>query len=248
MRNAVCGLLKGVAIGAALVLFGCGGSGGGSSAKKDKPSVQVVNASPDSTALDFSLQTATSTQTLGSKIAYLGTSSTYATFDPDDYDVMMKEDGGATEIDRVGFQPAYNQDFLTIGVGLENFGTEYIKRLRLTNIQIDRTVPNGTKARLIVLNAFLRPVGFDPPAIDFQDGDNPKVQFTNIGFDSSQNQLVDAGTYTFQARANGTSNVYVQGDTTLEAGKIYLVVVSGVEDATGAQAPTITYIPLATRD
>jgi hypothetical protein len=135
-----------------------------------------------------------------------------------------------------------------VGVGLTTYGAETLKRLRLSILDYDRTIPNGNKARLIVVNAFNRKEGFEPTAIDFQDGDVPQFQLRGIAFGDRQTIVVDAGTIAFEARQADSELVYAAKTATFESGKIYLALITGVEDQTGAKIPQIAYIPLPTRN
>ena len=225
----------------ALFLVGCGGSG---SSSLPKPMVRVINASPDSTALDFLVDD----ETLGSAIIPLGSSPDFAAVDSGDRDVVILENG--TTIQLVAEVQNFEDDrnYLIVALGLKLFGTEDLKRLRALTLQVDRTIPNGNKARLYVVHAYNRKVGFLTPNIDFQTpGDNPLFQIPNMAFGTQTSILVDSGAVTYEARRAGTTSVLASATTTLGAGKIYAVIVGGIEDEAPPKNPTITFIEVAAR-
>lgn len=225
----------------ALILVGCGGAG---SSSLPDPMVRVINASPDSTALDFLVDD----DTVGSAIVPLGSSADFAAVEPGERDVVLLENGTTIELVAEVQTFAKDQNFLIVALGLESFGTEDLKRLRALTFQVDRSIPNGNKARLYVIHAYNRKVGFLTPNIDFQTpGDNPLFQIPNMAFGSQTSILVDSGAVTYEARRAGTTSVLASTTTTLAAGKIYACIVGGIEDAAPPQDPQITFIEIATR-
>jgi hypothetical protein len=227
-----------------LVLFGCGGDGSKNTlTNPDKPTLTAVNASPDSVGLDFRV----GDEAVGSGLSYLQTSPRVSK-DADDYDVTIRPTSGGIDADDQVLTTVDGRDYILLALGLANYGDEPIKRLRLSPFDFDRTVPNGNKARLIVINSYIRQPGFETPAIDFQDGDVPQFQLTNIAFGAHQSILVDAGTIIFQARRTGSELVYATKTQTFESGKIYVVLLTGVEGETGAKVPQIAFLPITPRN
>ncbi len=232
-------LIAGALFGSA----GCGGSGGGG-VSASTPQARFFNATPDSTSLDILLDNTVK----GSQLAYLGSNPDFVNVDIKDYDLSVEEHGSTEQLWDEAWTPQANQNYCIVALGLESFGSENIKRLRFAEIQTDRSIPNGNKSRLIVVHAFNRDPGFETPNIDFQTpGENPQFKLGNIAFGSSQTLLIDSGPQTLLARRAGTELVYAQKDVTLDSGKIYLTIVSGIESGVGPQAPQITLIPLTTR-
>ncbi len=221
-------------------LSGCGGSGSSSSASTTAH-VRVVNASPDSTSINFSLND----KVVASGLAYLSSSSSFANYSPDSYDVIATEASAVASLSDEVDTLSANTNYLVIGYGLENYGSEPLKRFAASPFTVDLSVPNGNKARIIVFNGFSRAAGFDTPAIDFEDGTTPQFPLTNIAFGATASELVDAGTISFQVTRNGTTQQYAtDAGTAFAAGKVYLALVTGVEGQTGVEAPQIKYILL----
>jgi hypothetical protein len=238
MRLSIGAILKTLAATAAVVaLTGCGGGGGGGSSVP-KPTIRFTNVSPDSTSLSFLFDD----DVKASGLVYLASTPTFAEVSANDYDIFVTEESTGDVLDAITSTIQADKDYVIAAVGLETYGDEFEKRVRIVGTQVDLTAPNGSKARLYVLHGFNRSVGFSTPSIDFQSpGDNPQYKLTNIGFGQVQSIVVDAGSQTFEARRNGTENVYVTSTQTLDDGGIYLVIFSGIEGAVGAQAPQMTF-------
>lgn len=230
----------GLLICLAATLTACGGGGGGGSSAS-KPRVRFVNASVDSTALTFKLNG----DTEATGVLYPGISSAFKNKDQNSYDIAVREDGGTEDLDASIATFVNEKEYLVSAVGLESFGSEPQKRLRLVAPEIDLTAPNGNKARIYVLHAFVRATGFDTPNIDLRNpGDNPQYKVENIAFSSIGTLLIDASTQTFVARRTGTESVYATQTFTFDPSGVYVGIVSGIEGEVGASAPKIQFIKL----
>ncbi len=225
----------------ALAVVGCGGSGGSGTATS-KPKIRVINASPDSNPVEVQFTTVD----LEAGLAYLDTSSVFHEKKADTYDVAVFDSVTSDSLWSETTTVANDKKYLVVTYGLENYGTETIKRLRTAEFVVDLTSPVGNKAKLIVFHAFNRGVGFDTPAIDFQNpGDNPQYALANITFGGQQSITVDSGnSLTFDVRRNGTQQVYASTTPNLDAGGVYLALVSGVEGAVSPQDPRVTFFKL----
>ncbi len=235
-------LFAALAVGLLALLFaGCGGGGNGPNLPD--PIIRFINSSPDSNPLDFFINTDKD----ASALAYLS-SSIDITTKQGDHDLTVQDSTTQNELDAIAFTFSRNVKYVGLTVGLENFGTENLKRLQLLAFSYDKTPPNGTKARLLIVHGYMRAPGFDTPNIDFQSpGNNPQFSSPNIAFASSPAVLlIDAGvSLPFQARRAGTENVLASDPgTTFDAGGIYLTLVTGVEAQVGVEAPQIKYIKL----
>ena len=234
----------------AILMVGCGGGGGGITA--DSPTVFLVNASPDSAALDFLLNE----DVRGLDFQYLETGSDFETIpfisDADGaYDLIIRDNVTNEEYDvenRV-FDNSTHSAIITVGI--QGFVTgEEIKRLRSIVVGIDRAAPNGNKARLYIVHAFVRETGSSTPLILFQNaGENPQFATGGIDFASSASLTVDSGTMDWVAKRQDADSpvIYAQATETLDAGAVYLVLVSGIEnDADPLRLPKLTFIKLTT--
>lgn len=222
-----------------VVWLGCGGSS--VSTTVPDPIVRFVNASPDSTALNFFLND----DVKASALPFAGSSPPFESITPDAYDVNVKENGASLDLDTVVRTFASDEKTLVISAGLVDFGTQFSKRVRLTFTRVDLTPPNGNKSRIVWYHGFIREAGFETPNIDVASpGDTPTYVSSNIAFGGSAVMDVDAGSQTFDVKRAGVDQIYTSSTLSFTPGKTYLGLVSGVQGATGTQAPGVRYILL----
>lgn len=245
------GTLRKVAIGVAFaVVIGCGGSNTGTTLAPD-PAVAFINGSPDGASLDALLNSFQ----LANNVGYLssaprsGAVTTFATLEPNDYDVNVFPDGAPENGSISSFVMNRDASILVAAVGLVNYGAEFDKRLQTLIFNFDRSKPNGDKARVFIINGFIGAPGWESPSVDFRNpGDNPLTNVTGLTFANTNNVLIDSGNQTFVARLTGTDsddgNVTPPVTFNFAAGKIYAAVISGIEGEAGANAPKITFIEL----
>ena len=225
-----------------LMLLACGGGGGGGSNLPD-PDIRFFNGSPDSVALNFLLND----DIEGAQLAYLQSTPDFESFEPEIRDVRIQEDGTSVDLWSEVLDMVEDHSYLVSAIGLENFGSEPLKRIRFLIADLDRTPPNGTRAELIIIHGYNREAGLETPGIDFQTpGDNPQFRTTGIDYATARQLDVDAGNWTFEARREGTETILVSQNITLGGGKIYAVYVLGVENGVGALAPRIEFVELQT--
>jgi len=230
----------------AFALFGCGGGGGGGSTAKPAH-IAYVNASPDAGNLDFYSNGVSK----ASGVTF-GTATAFSDVKAGDYDVSVTPAGGSEVLWSETETYTADEDYVSVALGLRNpdltQDTEREKRLVIALGNIDRTAPTGSRTRLLIVHTFVRKSGFSTPSIDFRNPEDPPVvNTTDIDFGATRSIDVDSGSQTFEVRQNGTDQVFAAATTTLDAGSVYLALVSGQEDATGASAPTIRFVKLATR-
>lgn len=222
-----------------LLMAGCGGSGSNSSNLPD-PAVRYINLSPDVT-LDYF----TNDDSRATNLAFGQSSANFTSFSPDQLDVSTRESGSSIELTNDLFTFQSDTNTLVISYGLNNFGTENQKRLQTTFLTVDRKVPNGTKARIIAFNAFLRGTGDGNVSVGFKNSlTNPSIAFAPSTFGTSTIKELDAGPVTLYAQREGTDSEITNVTKTLEPGKIYLMYIGGIEGTTGVTAPAIQFIEI----
>ncbi|QYK53916.1 MAG: DUF4397 domain-containing protein [Fimbriimonadaceae bacterium] len=228
-----------------LALSACGGGGGSS---QDKPVIMFVSSSADAGGLDFKMNDDIS----ASNLAYLGTTPNFAEFDfrgadVDGWDVSLHLTGGGTEIDRQAIVFGIGTDSLVIAHGIKNYSVgEEVKRLRFTPISANRLQPIGNKARLIIFHGFERSAGKSTPAVEFRNpSETPLYNTGSINPGASATLLVDSGSQDWEIRRAGASGVFASKTQNLQPGKVYLVLLSGIEDdPTPANQVTINFIEI----
>ena len=215
------------------VLAGCGGGGAG----LPDPRLRFVNACSDSTSLGLTVDD----EPVLTSQALFGISDV-GTVDTGERDVTLVESSPTSQLDALVVTFTNDTDTLIAAVGLENYGAEPLKRAQLAVTKINTQAPNGTKARLIVIQGFNRASGLNTPQVDFKNpGDNPQYVLSNIDPAAIRSFDVDSGSQTFGVYRTGTSTEYIAPSAlTLEAGKIYLVMLTGVEGETGTLTPAMT--------
>jgi len=241
--NLAKGIRNGLAVlGIAIFASGCGGAGGGLSSGDDRPTFLFLSGSPDGGSLDFYIDDRRKAAAIG----YGTRSASPIEMSADDYDFDVRRAGDNVSFDTLGAPVEVNKHYLVGAFGKAAFGADFMQRLRLQVWQFDRTVPNGDKARLLVLNGLVPEAGFEPAPIDFQDGVLPQFKFDDLAFGGLQSQLVDTGTFTFEARTENGEAVFVGRELTFERGKIYLALVTGIQGQAAPSEPRITLIELPT--
>lgn len=226
------------------VVFGCGGSNTNPLQAPD-PLAAFINASPDGTALDAFLNEIQ----LANNVAYLSSSprsgavTTFRSVEPGEYDVRVEPDGAPENGDVAVQNLNRDTSSLVVAAGLVDPMGDFNKRLQSFTFQVDRSKPNGEKARLIIFHGWIASAGFDTPAIDFRNPeDNPLTNVQNIEFGGNNTALIDSGNQTFVARINGSEfEITPHATFNFGAGKIYAAVVCGIEDETGAKSPRIVF-------
>lgn len=250
-----------VALGvlATTLLAGCaGGGGGGGSTNLPDPEVRFINGSPNNTGIDFLLNEVVK----ASNVAFGSASPNFQSIDfisaqDDGYDISVRPNGGE-ELDRFGQVFNRDTDTLIVTLGLHDAGTEFDKRLQIFTYPISRTAPTGTRARVYVINGFIRADGFNTPNVSFQSVDagdpppfnNPSVETTDMTFGAIRNLLVDATSFQFIVRRADTDALvqYASANVSLLPGHIYAAIITGHEGEVDLNLqPKIVFIELATQ-
>jgi len=178
-------------------------------------------------------------------IGFMDSTTVFKTVESKLKDFSIEETGSTILIDSQNQAMSSNTDNLIIAFGLNNFGTENEKRLRFQFQQVNRTVPNGTKARVYGMNTFCRGNGNQNFAIIFKNpGTISTINFNPVNFGEITFQEIDAGPTTLVAQRQNTDTEVASVTKTFEAGKIYFMALTGTESGTGANAPTINFIEI----
>ncbi|MDX2064149.1 MAG: hypothetical protein SFX74_00245 [Fimbriimonadaceae bacterium] len=225
-----------------MTVVGCGGSGGGGGTDQS-PQVRSINA-----VLGVSnLETRINDTLVSSGVPYAAPSNAFVSTPAADADFRIRRAGDPDDLDVLAFVTGQTLSYLVVGIGKLDFGTDVSKRPLLNVINVDRSTPNGTKARIIVINGFLGAPGFDAPTVDFQDGELPQFPIRNLDFREANTRIIDAGSYTFEVRRSESPEMITSQALTFVSGRVYAVLISG-EQGNAAAPPTITSIELPVRN
>lgn len=218
-------------------ILGCGGSSAGT---LPDPNYRFINFCTDAT-LDMLIDD----DVVDTNISFLDATTLFKTTDPDLQDFSIQETGSTILIDSQTQSMAANTDNLVIAFGLNNFATENEKRLRFLFQPVNRTIPNGSKSRVYGMNTFCRDIGNQNFAVIFKNpGTISTINFNPVNFGEVTVQEIDAGPVTLVAQRQNTDTEVATVTKTFEAGKIYLMALTGTESGTGANAPTINFIEI----
>ena len=221
-------------------ILGCGGSSGGS---LPDPNYRFINFCTDAN-LDMLIDDTT----VYTNIAFLDATTVFKTTESKLEDFSIEQTGSTIIIDSQTQTMSKNTDNLVIAIGLNNFGTENEKRLRFIFQDINRALPNGSKSRVYATNTFVRSLGNQNFAVIFKNpGTISTINFNPTNFGDVVVQEIDSGPTTLVAQRQNTETVVATVTKTFEAGKIYLMALTGTEGGTGAAAPTISFIELPPR-
>lgn len=214
--------------------------GGGSSSVLPDPNNRFINLCPDAN-LDLLVDDTTEY----SNIAFLDSTTLFKSVKSEVKDFGIAENGSTVLIDAISATLPGNTDTLVLAYGLNNFGSENEKRLRLSFQSVNRVAPNGSKSRVYAMNAFNRLAGNQNFAVIFKNpGTISTVNFPGVAFGGVTMQEIDSGPVTLVAQRENTETEVATVTKTFEPGKIYLMALTGNEGGAGAFAPTITFIEI----
>ena len=70
-------------------------------------------------------------------LAYLASTPAFITVDQKDYDLFLRDDGTSSIVDAQAFSMASDKHYVVVSAGLVNFGSENLKRVRMTEVTIE---------------------------------------------------------------------------------------------------------------
>ena len=231
-----------LSISAALLLIaGCGGGGGN---ELRDAQFRVINLSPG-TSIDVSADDSVAVR----EVDYLEDGTRFVSKDGDTYDFFVRENGTTADLVAEAVSLVDDQDYLYVTLGLKEFGDEPLKRLRGALLNFDRRRPNGTKARIIAVHAYVQAAGSQTPSVQFRGpGDSPQVATGVVPFGGAALLELDAGPQTLEIRPEGGEGALTTSTTTFLPGRIYVAAFTGIEGGTGDQAPALRFFEIETRD
>lgn len=247
-------------LGAGVVLFvsGCGGSSSGPGSKD--PLIMYLNSCQDGPVVFFA-----NDENVSGTLAYRAKtgfkSLPFIDQAQGGYDISIEEPDRSEVWDTQFGVFQKDTSSVIAAVGVKNPPpAELTKRLKLVQFSPDRTTPIGNRARLLFFHAFNRKSPFGTPQLVLQTaGDQPLFQSETTDYSKSVTLEVDSGRYKsdpnpsldthWLAKDPDNEQIYAQNlDVTLEPGGIYIVLVSGVENANANIKSTIQFLKIPPDD
>lgn len=227
-----------------VALIGTGCTGGGQ--RFDEFFYRFTNVIADILAADFYVDDVLTEAAL----SYLG-SADYREVENEEAVVFfdVAEAGTSNVLDSVVVNKSDEASFHLYAVGMAFPGSQQ-PGTRLVPIQIQRTTPPGSNARLIFVHGYVRAVGTATPNVDIIRTGRISPEIADLPFGESRVSILAAGTYDIEVRIAGTQQgtLFTVPNVTIQAGKIYSVILKGVEGQTGAMEPGLILVEEPTRD
>lgn len=220
-------------------LSACGGKGGGSQIIKPI-FFRFTNAVPDLAGADFLVDE----EVNATSVAY-GSSTGYTEYITRIgiifFDLINSANGIA--LDSITIDQFSNQSDHVFAIGLVNPGLQQ-PLVRLVSIVIGRTTPTGSDCRVYFVHGFIRKAGRETPKIDILRDEIQQPLATAIGFGERSINTLPEGTYKFKIRIAGLEQgvLFEQSGIQLQANRVYTLLIRGIEDEVGVNAPTIQVI------
>jgi hypothetical protein len=139
--------------------------------------------------------------------------------------------------------PRADESHHLVAIGAADAGPEQ-PLARILAVKVNRIRPTGNNARLLVVNGFVRQPGRQTPKIDLIRSGKIQPEIEDLEFAKAAEFLLAAGTYDFEVRIAGlqSGTLFTKTGVTIEGGKIYFVVIRGLEGAGGVFAPDLQFI------
>jgi hypothetical protein len=228
---------------AAVVVIGCGGSGN----PDEQYFYRLTNAVPFlSNGVDFMVNKEVST----SGVAY-GSDTPFVETDLEEPNIFYDVLDSATHefLDSIVAEKSDEVSLHLFAVGIKNGPVTLQPIAQLAPVIVNRTTPQGN-ARLVFVNGYCRRAGVQTPHVDLIRSGQIQPVIADIAFAGSSTFVLPAGTYTFSARYAGlmSGTFLTSPPQMLDANKVYIVLLQGVEDAAAPHQPEFRIFEEPIRD
>lgn len=228
---------------ALFVLPGCGGGG-----RTLKPwFYRFTNAIPNLSALDLYRD---EVLVDAGRVYLSSTAYTEMNIEEPSFFFDMNEASTSNVVDSIVIDRVDNQSIHIIAIGTNAPGGGNPQPVaRMVPIVITRTTPSGN-ARVIVVHGFQKGIGVQTPNVDIVRTGQIAPIIEDLEFGRSAVRTLTPGTYDFTIRQAGLlkGNIFTKTGVVLEAGKIYLFLLKGVEGSLSPFNPDITIVEEPPRD
>jgi hypothetical protein len=234
-----------LAAGAAafVVMTGCGGGG----SNDEKFFYRFSNAGPFlASGVDFLVDKQMEAQ----GVAY-DASTDYVETDLEKTNVFFDVLDNTTGefLDAIVWEKEDEQNLHLFAVGVKNGPQTLQPPAQLTAVLVNRTTPQGN-VRIVFVNGYSRRAGTQTPNVDLLRTGQIQPVVADLEFADSRTFVLPGGTFTLTARYAGLkSGEFLSSPPTLfQAGKIYIVLLEGVEDAASPFEPKFRIFEEPIRD
>jgi len=228
---------------AVVLLVGCGGNGN----PNEQYFYRLTNAIPFlASGVDFMVDKEIS----ASGVAY-GSDTDYVETDLEETNIFFDILDSATHefLDSIVGEKTDDESLHLFAVGIKNGPMTLQPIAQLAPVVVNRTTPQGS-ARIVFVNGYSRRAGVQTPHVDLIRSGQIQPVVTDLEFAGSRTFVLPAGTYTLSARYAGLmSGVFLTSSPQLlEANKVYIILLQGVEDAAAPYHPQFRIFEEPIRD
>ena len=228
---------------ALLAIIGCGGGG----TDDDKFFYRFSNAVPlMANGVDFLVD-----KEVEAAAVQYDSSTDYVETDIEKNNVFFDITDNATAefLDSIVWVKEDEQNLHLFAVGIKNGPNTLQPPAQLSPVLVNRTTPQGN-VRIVFVHGYCRKAGTQTPNVDLLRSGQIQPVISDIEFAKSQTFVLPGGTFTLTARyARLISGEFLVSDPiNFEAGKIYIVLLEGIEDAAAPYNPKFRVFEEPIRD
>jgi hypothetical protein len=152
-------------------------------------------------------------------------------------------------LDTIVWEKEDEQNLHIFAVGIKNGPVGLQPPAQIAPVLVNRTTPQGN-VRIVFVNGYCRKVGTQTPNVDLLRSGQIQPVVADLAFAGSRTFVLPGGTFTLTARyANLISGEFLVSDPIdFVAGKVYIVLLEGVEDAIAPHQPKFRVFEEPVRD
>lgn len=152
-------------------------------------------------------------------------------------------------LDSIVAEKTDDESLHLFAVGIKNGPATLQPIAQLAPVVVNRTTPQGN-VRIVFVNGYCRRAGVQTPNIDLIRSGQIEPIISDLEFAGSKTLVLPGGTYTLSARYAGlmSGTFLTSPPFDFVAGKVYIVLLQGVEDAAAPYEPTFRIFEEPIRD
>lgn len=236
--------LLAAAVAAFLTLSGCGGGGG---SDEDRFFHRITNGIPFlAGGIDFLVDK----KPEATAIPYDGDTDFVETrIEKINVFFDIKDSATGEFLDAIVWEMQDEQDLHLFAVGIKNGPVTLQPPAQLASVLVNRSTPQGN-VRIVFVHGYCRKAGTQTPNVDLLRSGQIQPVISDLAFADSQTFVLPGGTFTLTARYAGlqSGEFLVSEPFNFQAGRIYIVLLEGVEDAATPYEPKFRIFEEPIRD